>query len=108
MKDLLKLNLKENTNISELTGKQTIASLTECVNILIEKINTLENSNTSRDRGPKSKHSMTEKDAYSIMLGDLKNKSHKECANILGLSYGQVYSARNGYTFRKVYAKMKK
>jgi len=60
-----------------------------------------------RDRGPKSTKDMTEEDAKMIMIGDLKDSSHKECATKLGLSYGQVYSARNGFTFKKVYKEMK-
>ena len=57
---------------------------------------------TTRDRGPKSERQMTEDDARRIILGDLKAKSHKEAAEELGLSYGQVYSARGGYTFKKI------
>ena len=56
-----------------------------------------------RDRGPASTRQMTEDDARKIMLGELKNASHKEAAEKLGLSYGQVYSARNGFTFKNVY-----
>lgn len=55
-----------------------------------------------RDRGPESTRKMTEEDAKRIMLGDLKNVSHKEAAKELGLSYSQVYSCRGGYTFRNV------
>ena len=40
------------------------------------------------------------------MLGDLKDKSHKECAEVLQLSYGQIYSARKGFTFKPIYKEM--
>lgn len=56
-----------------------------------------------RDRGPASTRTMTEEDAQRILIGDLKELSHKEAATELGLSYGQVYSARNGFTFKEVY-----
>ena len=56
-----------------------------------------------RDRGPASTRQMTEDDAKKIMLGELKSASHKEAAEKLGLSYGQVYSARNGFTFKNIY-----
>ena len=56
-----------------------------------------------RDRGPDSTRTMTAEDAANILTGELKDKSHKEAANILGLSYGQIYSARNGFTFKKEY-----
>lgn len=61
-----------------------------------------------RDRGPDSTRQMTAEDAEKILLGELKNTSHKECAHILGLSYGQVYSARNGFTFKNVYKEAQK
>lgn len=61
-----------------------------------------------RDRGPESTRDMTEDDARRIMLGDLRDVAHKKAAEILGLSYGQVYSARFGHTFKTVYAEARK
>lgn len=61
-----------------------------------------------RDRGPKSTRTMTEDDARRVMMGDLKDKTHKEVAILLGLSYGQIYSARLGYTFTKIFELSKK
>lgn len=58
---------------------------------------------TTRDRGPRSDREMTEEDARQVMMGELKELSHKAAAEKLGLSYGQIYSARGGYTFKKVY-----
>jgi hypothetical protein len=46
---------------------------------------------------------MTEEDARRVLMGDLKDESHKAAAEKLGLSYGQVYSCRGGYTFKAVY-----
>lgn len=59
-------------------------------------------------RGPKSTRQMTEDDARRIMLGDLKDASHKKAADELGLSYGQVYSARGGFTFKEIYKESQK
>lgn len=54
-------------------------------------------------RGPKSDREMTDDDARRIMgKGDMSAKSHKECAEALGLSYAQVYSARKGFTFKHI------
>lgn len=92
------------------TKKTTIADLVlvinnqqtmidDCLNRikeLEEKVSSLK----TRDRGPKSTREMTEEDGKRIMFGDLKKLSHKEAAKELGLSYGQVYSVRSGYTFR--------
>ena len=59
---------------------------------------------TTNSRGLQSTRSMTEEDATRIMTGDLKDKAIKAAAIELGLSYGQIYSARNGYTFKTQYA----
>lgn len=50
---------------------------------------------------------MTDEDANRIMTGDLAQTKHKEAASTLGLSYGQVYSCRLGYTFKNVHKKMR-
>lgn len=52
--------------------------------------------------GPKSDREMTEDDARRVILGDLKELSHTKAAEHLNLSYGQIYSARKGFTFKKV------
>lgn len=72
------------------------------VNEIVEYIN----SQPVRDRGPKSERTMTEEDARRCMVGDLKDQSHKECAELLNLSYGQIYSARKGFTFKPIYKEM--
>jgi len=59
--------------------------------------------NARRDRGPESTRVMTEADARAISLGEQRALSHTKAAEALGLSYGQVYSARKGFTFKAVY-----
>lgn len=66
----------------------------------------VKNPEKVRDRGPKSEGEMSDSDAIRCMLGDLKDASHKDAALALKLSYGQIYSARKGYTFKKVYQRM--
>jgi hypothetical protein len=100
----VKLEVSEITNvkvkIETLGQKATQAELIEKVNEVISKVNSIK----VRDRGPKSERSMTDEDAARCKFGDLKDKSHKEAAKVLGLSYGQIYSARGGYTFNHVKA----
>lgn len=84
------------------TAAARIKILEDIVLTLAERIEELE-SRPTRDRGPDSERKMTENDARDILLGDMKELSHKKCAEELGLSYGQVYSARNGFTFKGVY-----
>lgn len=58
--------------------------------------------NTGGGRGNRSSaREMTDDDARKV-LGELAGKKHNEAADELGLSYGQVYSARLGYTFKHI------
>lgn len=61
-----------------------------------------------RDRGPKSSGEMTEEHAHRVKFGDLKAMKHKDAAELLGLSYGQIFSCRGGYTFKQVKEDWKK
>ena len=86
--------------MSKAKTELTLESLQAQINELKEA---LANMPKPRDRGPKSDRPMTEDDAERILFGDLKDVSHKKCAIELGLSYGQVYSARTGHTFLPQY-----
>ena len=84
-----------------------LKTLVEAQADVIESLKDMANNQSSgRDRGPESEGSMTESDAIRVMLGDLRNASHKNAAIELKLSYGQIYSARKGYTFKKIYQRM--
>jgi hypothetical protein len=83
-----------------MTTKQLEAKIVELeakIESLTEKVD-----NLSSKKGPSSTREMTIEDAERIINGDLKEASHKKAAEELGLSYGQVYSARGGYTFKSV------
>lgn len=56
----------------------------------------------AKSKGLASTREMTDEDARRVMTGDLASASHKAAAEALGLSYGQVYSARGGYTFKHI------
>ena len=91
----------------DLNGKLSLKELAEKINELVAAQNKLSTNNVvARDRGPKSEKDMSEEDARRVMLGDLKDASHKVAAETLGLSYGQVYSARKGFTFKSIYKEM--
>jgi phage shock protein A len=79
------------------TEKTQLENLVKKVAELEEKINAL-----TTKKGPASTREMTTEDAERIINGDCKDLSHKAAAEKLGLSYGQVYSARGGYTFKDV------
>lgn len=55
-----------------------------------------------RNYGPKSETSMTNEIAWRIMYGDRTSAKVKDVANEFGLSRGQVYSVKGGYTFTSV------
>ena len=90
-------------SVTEILKLESNAKLVDVIAKINELIDIANNKRPTRNRGPESTREMTVEDAKRIMLGDLKDKSHKDCATELGLSYGQVYSARGGYTFKEVY-----
>ena len=86
--------------------KLTVKDLAEKLNEVITEVNNFKSSSGSSGdtvRDIKSARSMEEEDARRVLLGDLKDTSTKEAAMELGLSYGQIYSCRKGFTFKKVY-----
>lgn len=85
--------LDENAKLKDIIAK---------VNEIIERLNTTK-APKERDRGPDSTREMTEDDARRILLGDMKDVAHKKAAEELGLSYGQIYSARKGFTFKGIF-----
>jgi len=85
--------LNQNAKLADVIAK---------VNEIVEAMN----AQPVRDRGPKSERTMTDDDARKCMVGEFKDKSHKECAELLQLSYGQIYSARKGFTFKPIYKEM--
>ena len=96
--------------MATLTLKDLQAQIDELKATVIAQSQMIEDlksqGSANRDRGPKSEGEMTEEHAVRVMLGDLREKSHKEAALELKLSYGQIYSARKGYTFKKIYQRM--
>lgn len=88
-----------------LEGKLTVAEVAAKLNEVIEALNA---QSAPRDRGPKSEKTMTDDDARRVIFGDLKDVSHKAAAEELGLSYGQIYSARKGFTFKPIHKEMEK
>jgi len=83
------------------------AKLSDVINMVNKIIASLP-KHQGRDRGPDSTREMTEDDARRTMLGDMKDMNHKNAAKELGLSYGQIYSARKGFTFKPVYQEWRK
>lgn len=89
-----------------LEGKLSNREIAEKLNEVIGVINELGNVKP-RDRGPKSERTMVDDDARRVLIGDLKDKSHNDAAKELGLSYGQIYSARKGFTFKNIHKEIR-
>lgn len=80
-------------------ASEEIRELRALVEDLTKRVDVLENG---KARGPKTDRSMTDADAFRVKFGDYKEKNHKDAAAELGLSYGQVFSCRGGYTFKHI------
>lgn len=74
---------------------------TEMFEELVARVTKLEEI-VNKSKGQASTREMTDEDAKSVMIGECKDLSHKAAAEKLGLSYGQIYSARLGYTFKHI------
>lgn len=96
------VEIVESIEIAKLDNNAKLKDIIEKMNEIIEKMNTTKAPKV-RDRGPDSQREMTEIDAWKILIGELANASHKDAAIELGLSYGQIYSARKGFTFKGIY-----
>ena len=88
-----------------LEDKLSLKLLAEKLNEVITNVNA-SSPQATRNRGPQSERTMTDDDARRIMLGDLKEASHKDAAEQHKKTYNQNYSARKGFTFKVVYQEM--
>jgi hypothetical protein len=50
---------------------------------------------------------MTKEHALQVLNGDMKDLKHKDAAEKLGLTYGQIYSCRLEFTFKDVHKTLK-
>lgn len=60
-----------------------------------------------RNKSAPVKRNMTDADAERVLVGDLVSMEHKDAAEVIGLTYAQVYSCRGGFTFKHVHKKLR-
>lgn len=96
-------NVQTPVKVTPQSVLEQLLALTTIVEALRARIDKLEESKKSDI----SEREMTNDDARKIMTGELKDAKHKDAAKALGLSYGQVYSCRLGYTFKNIHKEMK-
>lgn len=92
-------------DLIDMSQKLDLKTVASKLNEIIEALNKAPSA--PRDRGPKSEKTMTDEDARRVIFGDLKDMGHNEAAKLLGLSYGQVYSARKGHTFKTIHKELR-
>ena len=86
-------------------AKVTVEMFTEALSRIADletRVVVLEEQLAAKRPAAKSENSMTEEHAFRVKFGDLKDLKHGKAAEALGLSYGQVFSCRGGYTFKPV------
>lgn len=66
------------------------------VDVLREKVE-------GRNKSAAVKRNMTDQDAMEVLKGLYKDLDHKEAAEVIGLTYAQVYSCRKEFTFKHVH-----
>lgn len=95
---------------NESVTKLSLVELTTMVFELQAKVDELQARivvlETPKPSNNVSQREMTDDDARRIMAGDLKDTKHKEAGEKLGLSYGQIYSCRLGYTFKAIHKEL--
>ena len=69
----------------------------------VERLEKMEAMVYARNASAATKSNMTDDDAKRVLVGDLKDKSHKEAAEIANLTYAQVYSCRGEFTFKHIH-----
>jgi hypothetical protein len=77
----------------------------ELFNELLARVEKLESTIIELTKKPDVKE-MTKEHALRVLTGDLKDKKHKEAAEALGLTYGQIYSCRLEFTFKDIHKEL--
>lgn len=86
------------------TTQVKIDELVATIAKLEERIAKLEESTKPKNT---SQREMTDDDARKILTGELAQVKHKDAAEQLGLSYGQIYSCRLEFTFKHIHKEMR-
>lgn len=74
---------------------------------LLARVADVERLVHGRNRSAPVRRNMVDDDARRVLTGDAKDLGHKEAAELVGLTYAQVYSCRLQYTFKHVHKDLK-
>lgn len=87
--------------VRSMTNKEMVIAIVELQKQVAELTSKVQPARNEAQR------EMTDDDARRVINGDLAGQKHKDAAATLGLSYGQVYSARLEFTFKHIHKEMK-
>lgn len=93
--------METNTVESPAPVRMSNAEMSAAIAALVQRVEALEAAAAPVPKGEAKE--MTDADAERVTYGDLASAKHKEAAAQLGLTYGQVYSARGEFTFKAVH-----
>lgn len=79
----------------------------EVLRELVAKVEELAEKVEGRNKSAPVKRNMTDADAKRVLVGDLRDLAHKEAAEVVGLTYAQVYSCRMEFTFKHVHKELR-
>lgn len=100
--------------MKEATTTQRVAQLEAAVDALSQHVQDLQamliaqvtaqsTAPKARDYGPDSERAMDDRMALRILVGRYRTWTVRKIADECGLSRGQVYSLRGGYTFKQAH-----
>jgi len=103
---MVETNVARDEKVSEMRDHQD--GQNDVLAGLIDKLEELTDKVHGRNRSAPVKRNMTDADAIRVMTGDVVGMGHKEAAEVIGLTYAQVYSCRLGFTFKHVHKELEK
>ena len=93
-------------HVAELDAR--LAATADAFEQVEARLQSIEDKLEGRNRSAPVKRNMTDADALRVLNGDVAPIGHKEAAEIVGLTYAQVYSCRLGFTFKHVHKALEK
>lgn len=87
--------------VRTMTNKEIVSTIVD----LVARVTALEAQIQAQSSKP-TVTEMTDDHARRVLNGNLSDKKHKEAAELLGLTYGQIYSCRLGFTFKAIHKEL--
>lgn len=98
------MNTQANTQVEavrSMTNKEMVVAIL-ALQAQVEALSAKLEAKPAKSASTGNSVEMTDEHAQRVKFGDLKDEKHGKAAEALGLTYGQVYSARKGFTFKHI------